>query len=105
MGKRRKQTSSSSRDADKENYHQEKVDTVNAILLSSGDDNQTFWRPTEEEMGSIGLDNDDDESPAVSVETLNELEGQLNVIYHLVPQLSHLLRSFKCFRQLKSKTR
>ena len=85
MVKRRKQGSSSSRETDKANYHQEKVDTVNAILASVENDSQTFWKPTFEEMKQIGLGDDDDDSPAVSEETLDELEERLNVIYHVVP--------------------
>ena len=85
MVKRRKQVVSSSRETDKANYHQEKVDTVNAILASMENDTQTFWKPTYEEMELIGLGDDGDDSPAVSEETLDELEEQLSRIYHVVP--------------------
>ena len=85
MVKRRKQTSSSSRETDKANYHQEKVDTVNAILESVENDSQTFWKPTFDDMKQIGLGDDDDDSPAVSGETVDKLGDQLDVIYHVVP--------------------
>ena len=85
MVKRSKAGSSGKRETDKANYHQEKVDTVNAILASMENDTQTFWKPTYEEMKQIGLVDDDDDSPAVSEETLDELEEQLSRIYHVVP--------------------
>ena len=85
MVKRSKAGSSSKRETDKANYHQEKVDTVNAILASMENDTQTFWKPTFEEMEQIGLGGDDDDCPAVSEETLDELEEQLSMIYHVMP--------------------
>ena len=86
MGRRGKQRSSSSREADKDNDQQEKIETIKAILLTSDDDTWTFWRPTKEEMDQIGLGDDDDDSPAVSIETLDKFEEQLDQIYHMVPQ-------------------
>ena len=85
MVKRNKTASSSKRETDKAKYHQEKVDMVKAILASMENDTQTFWKPTFEEMEQIGLGGDDDDCPAVSEETLDELEEQLSRIYHVVP--------------------
>ena len=86
MPAKTKSTFSSTRKAAKESNQQEKIETIEAILLTSKDDTWTFWRPTEEQMDQIGHGDDDDDDPTVSVETLNELEKQLSHIYDIVPQ-------------------
>ena len=88
MPARNKSKFSSTRKADKESNQQEKIETIEAILLTSKDDTWTFWRPTEEQMDQIGHGDDDDDDLTVSVETLNELEKQLSHIYDMVPQAS-----------------